>query len=125
MRCPHCNKELPEETDSSSLAGNIGTALLVGGALVAGPCLLLTAAGFSASGIVAGSYAAASQAAIGNVAAGSTFAACQSLGASGFFSAWGTAGVVTAAGGGVVKASADAEKSCPYCHQKLGTSRQS
>lgn len=45
--------------------------------------MAVTSAGFTSSGVAAGSIAAGVQAGIGNVAAGSTFAALQSIGATG------------------------------------------
>jgi hypothetical protein len=75
--------------------------LLIGGVVVALPCLVAGAIGFGSAGIVAGSVAAASQSAmIGNVAAGSLFAIAQSLGATGIFVNGAVAGAA-ATGAGV------------------------
>lgn len=60
-------------------------AIVAGGAIVGAAvgAAILPAIGFGSAGVVASSWAAAWQASIGNVAAGSTFAACQSLAATG------------------------------------------
>jgi Interferon-induced 6-16 family len=71
---------------------NVSTALVIGGALVALPCLAATATGFGVAGIVGGSMAAAAQSSMGSVAAGSAFATAQSLGMTGTFAAGTTYG---------------------------------
>lgn len=85
----------------NDLGNVIGKALIIGGAVVALPCLALTIAGFGAAGIVGGSIAAATQSAIGNVAAGSLFATLQSVGATGLLVNGAAAGGVAAAAGAI------------------------
>jgi hypothetical protein len=87
---PHANKEgwfSPKNPYHVAMAG--GAAVTV---LCAAPVL----AGFGTGGIVAGSLAALWQSSIGSVAAGSSFAALQSLGATGTLltGAYGGAGIV-------------------------------
>jgi len=75
--------------------------LKYGGIAVASVCAVPMVAGFGSAGIVGGSIAALVQSSIGSVAAGSTFAALQSLGATGVFATGATAGG-TAAGTGYI-----------------------
>lgn len=97
VTCPDCQRSFEvavcrsntPRNESSRVANETSSilpaALMVGGAMVAAPCLALSLFGFGAAGIVGGSMAAATQATIGNVAAGSTFALLQSAGATGMF----------------------------------------
>lgn len=59
----------------------------IGAAASVPTAIAVTTAGFTGSGVAAGSVAAGVQAGIGNVAAGSTFAALQSIGATGVIAA--------------------------------------
>lgn len=70
VKCPQCGKG----AGGSSFQGAAGKVLMIGGAVVAAPCLIASALGFGAAGIVAGSWAAAAQSAMagGAVAAGGT-----------------------------------------------------
>ena len=118
LKCPHCGSEIDdldetqnddsgvhpehepeEEEEASSTGSKVAKALMIGGAVVAAPCLAMSAMGFGAAGIVGGSVAAGIQSSIGSVAAGSTFAAMQSLGATGTFVYGATAGGATSAAG--------------------------
>ena len=80
---------------------HVSKSLTYGGLAVAGVCALPIIAGFGTGGIVGGSIAALAQSSIGSVATGSTFAALQSLGATGVFATGATAGG-TAAGTGYI-----------------------
>ena len=93
-------EETKNDNDKKQESGfNLSRALLIGGAVVAAPCLAASAVGFGTAGIVGGSVAAGIQSTIGNVAAGSLFATMQSLGATGSFVYGATAGSATAAAG--------------------------
>ena len=101
--CHHKDHEHEEKKDVDLLGILFGT-LLVGGAVVALPCLALTVMGFGTAGIVGGSVAAATQSAIGNVVAGSAFAVIQSAGATGTLMAGATGGLTVGAAGAVAGA---------------------
>ena len=64
------------------------------------PAVLLKVVGFGSAGVKSGSLAALIQSYIGNVSAGSTFAALQSLGASGALATIGFVAVGTVVVGG-------------------------
>ena len=109
--CPHCGSDdiecvqrvkpttkkitKPKGNDKN----NLPKLLMIGGAVVAAPCIVASALGFGVAGIAAGSVAAGVQSTIGNVVAGSAFATMQSLGATGTFAYGATAGGATAAAG--------------------------
>lgn len=92
-----------EDDSTTTKKSMLPTALMVGGAVVAAPCVALSLFGFGAAGIVGGSLAAATQASIGNVVAGSTFAMLQGAGATGMFVNGMTAGAVAATAGAAAK----------------------
>ena len=98
------NAKADESSDNRSANGtyaeNISKGLMIGGAVVALPCIAASVAGFGVAGVVGGSAAAVWQSAIGNVAAGSLFATLQSLGATGVF-VTGSAVGTSAAGAGL------------------------
>jgi hypothetical protein len=111
LKCEHCGKETSwnpcdDEDDSKdnekasaevqdgdtdkghqdhNWLCHVPKVLLIGGIVVAAPCVVASLAGFGAAGIVGGSVAAGIQSGIGNVAAGSAFAILQSWGATGLF----------------------------------------
>lgn len=140
--CPVCGKQIDEKCaaedstpakekaadvnsgkkvrEKGSILGIFGTVLMIGGAVVAAPCLLATLAGFGAAGIVAGSTAAATQASIGSVAAGSAFATLQSLGATGALVTGATAGTVAAGAGAVTAISSGQNGNGDNCHDRTG-----
>jgi len=90
-----------KEQNKSWNMDHVSKSLKYGGIAVAGVCAIPMVAGFRPAGIVGGSIAALVQSSIGSVAAGSTFAALQSLGATGVFATGATAGG-TAAGTGYI-----------------------
>ena len=140
------NAKTDDSSDNRSANGTytdkIATGLVIGGAVIAAPCIVASAAGFGTAEIAGSSVAAVWQSAIGNVAAGSTFATLQSLGATGVFVNGATVGT-SAAGAGLAtkvgkyvndsgittrlfRKTEDGPKSnketpivCPYCHAEF------
>ncbi|XP_076074165.1 uncharacterized protein LOC143045496 isoform X2 [Mytilus galloprovincialis] len=100
----------------------IGTACLVGGAVLAPIAVpaALGAIGFTSGGVAGGSIAAAMMSSVGNVAAGSAIATMQSIGAAGLGAAGtavsagvsGVAGVAAAKAAGVGKRKEESQKCC-------------
>ncbi|XP_063445452.1 interferon alpha-inducible protein 27-like protein 2B isoform X2 [Mytilus trossulus] len=100
----------------------IGTACLVGGAVLAPIAVpaALGAIGFTSGGVAGGSIAAAMMSSVGNVAAGSAIATMQSIGAAGLGAAGtavgagvsGVAGVAVAKAAGVGKGKEESHECC-------------
>jgi hypothetical protein len=125
VQCPHCHQDVHEDheqeqkKDANPLKVLSGI-LLIGGAVVALPCLALMVAGFGTAGIVGGSVAAATQSAIGNVVAGSAFAVVQSAGATGALVAGATGGLTAGAAGAVATVVEHNHNKEPEQHGKDG-----
>jgi len=82
---------------------SLGSALMIGGGVVAGAAAIPVALGFGTAGIVASSVAAGMQASVGQIAAGSAFSIAQSLGMQGVFASAASAGGATAGLGAALK----------------------
>ena len=96
------DEEKSTPASSSTWLHKLGTAAIVGGAVLATGGAVLTLAGFGTTGIVGGTVAASVQSSMGNIAAGSVFATLQSAGATGSLESAASSGSYLAMAGGAV-----------------------